>query len=454
MGLALPPPQFPPPQPPPSQPPSCQPLLQRLFQRLDAGRPGAAHPLGWRCFQLGLLLLASSALLAGLLLLVALVLGSRGRPSPWRDRANRLLALVALLMVAGCVGASSGWLAWVGLANWLPFFWAFWGFQPYVATPQARRRQGLWLLVGTVPVILTGLGQLYGGWSGPFQTLGGLIIWHLTPGGNPPGRLAGLFDYANIAGAWLVLAWPFALAALSQRQLGRWARSLALAIAAGVAGAVFLTDSRNAWGGLLLALPLVAGPASWRWLLPALLLALVPVLLASLPGVPALLQQPARALVPQAIWGRLNDVNMHGQRPLAITRLAQWQVALGLIAERPWLGWGAAAFSVIYPLRTGFWHGHPHNLPIDLALSHGLSVAGLLVGLVLWLLIRAARLGMAAAPPFERAWWAAALVLAALHATDMPFYDSRINVAGWVLLAGLRCFQRPAAQSASRAGLD
>ena len=26
-----------------------------------------------------------------------------------------------------------------------------------------------------------------------------------------------------------------------------------------------------------------------------------------------------------------------------------------------------------------------------------------------------------------------------LHATDMPFYDSRINVAGWVLLAGLRC---------------
>jgi len=25
-----------------------------------------------------------------------------------------------------------------------------------------------------------------------------------------------------------------------------------------------------------------------------------------------------------------------------------------------------------------------------------------------------------------------------LHATDLPFYDGRLNVAGWLLLAGLR----------------
>ncbi|MEB3184823.1 MAG: O-antigen ligase family protein, partial [Cyanobacteriota bacterium] len=278
---------------------------------------------------------------------------------------------------------------------------------------------------------------------GPWQILGGLVIWHLKAGGNPPARLAGLFDYANITGAWLALVWPFALAALLQPRV-RWpARASALAIAVGVAAALFLTDSRNAWGGLVLALPLVGGPMSWRWLLPLLLLALIPVALASLPGIPALLQEPARALVPQSIWGRLNDVNSQGRRPLAITRLSQWQVAVGLIAERPWLGWGAAAFSVIYPLRTGFWHGHPHNLALDLAISHGVPVAVLVVGLVLWLLIRALRHGMVAAPLFERAWWAAALVLVALHATDIPFYDSRINVAGWVLLAGLRCYRRP-----------
>ncbi len=424
-----------------------------LLQRLDAGRPEGTAPLGWRCFQIGLLFLASSALVAGLLLLVALIQGSRHRPSPWRDRANWALVAAAVLMVLGCLGSLSGWLAWVGLGNWLPFFWAFWGFQPYVATPEARRRMGLWLLAGTVPVVVTGLGQLFLGWSGPWQILGGLVIWHIKAGGNPPARLAGLFDYANITGSWLALAWPFALAALLQPRL-RWpSRAVVLAIAAGVAGSLFLTDSRNAWGGLLLALPLVGGPMSWRWLLPLLLLALVPVALATLPGIPGVLQEPARALVPQSIWGRLNDFNSQGRRPLAITRLSQWQVAVGLVAERPWLGWGAAAFSVIYPLRTGFWHGHPHNLPLDLAISHGLPVAALVVGLVLWLLIRAARHGMVAAPVSERAWWASALVLAALHATDMPFYDSRINVAGWVLLAGLRCYQRSGSQAAVGAAI-
>ncbi len=439
-------------------PPGPRALPARLWTWLDGARPGPAHPLAWRCFQLGVFVLASSALVAGVLLVVALVLGSRRRQPWWHDRANGVLAGAAGLMLLGCLGASSGPLAWLGLGNWLPFFWAFWGFQPYLLTPAARRRVALALVAGTVPVIATGLGQLWWGWSGPWQILGGAIVWWVHPGGNPEGRLSGLFDYANIAAAWLALSWPLALAALLERGR-RWRQGLgAGAPAAGPGGAalllalglvavqvtaLYLTDSRNAWGALVLAAPIVAGPISWPWLLPLLLLALVPVALASLPGVPALVQAPARALVPEAIWARLNDVKFAGERNLASTRLSQWGVALGLIAERPWLGWGAAAFSVIYPLRTGQWHGHPHNVVIDLAVSHGLPVAAILVALVLWLLIRAARRGIARAAVFERAWWAAALVLVALHATDIPMYDSRINIAGWILLAGLRCHGVP-----------
>jgi O-antigen ligase len=417
------------------------PSVADLDLRLRQHRPPEASPLGWRCFQLGLVLLASSAFLGGLLLFVSLVQGCRQRPPLLQDPVNRVLLVVSALMVLGCFGAESGWLAWVGLANWLPFFVGFWSFQPYLATPEARHRAGLALLAGTVPVVVTGLGQLWAGWHGPFEQLGGLIIWHLRPGGNPEGRLAGLFDYANIAGSWLALAWPFALAALLQPGLRLRGRLTVALIALGVAAAVFLTDSRNAWGALVLALPLVAGPASWVWLLPLLLPVLVLISLASVSGVPALLQDPARSLVPEAIWGRLSDMAYAGQRPLAITRLAQWQVALGLAAERPWLGWGAAAFSLIYPKRTGHWHGHPHNLPIDLAVSHGVPVAVLVVGVVLWLLVRAQRRGMAAGCLWDRAWWTSALVLVTLHATDIPFYDSRINVAGWVLLAGLRVYR-------------
>jgi O-antigen ligase len=376
-------------------------------------------------------------------LLVALLLGSRGRRPPLANPANRVLLAIATLMVLGCIGAYSGWLAWVGLANWLPFFWAFWGFQPYLSTPAARLRAGLMLVAGTVPVILTGLGQLWWGWQGPFQALGGMVIWHLRAGGNPPGRLAGLFDYANIAGSWLVMVWPLLLAALLQPGLVRWRRAVVLLLAVSLVTAVFLTDSRNAWGALVLALPMVCGPRSWRWLLPGLAVLLLLVAAASVAWVPELLQAPARSLVPEAIWGRLSDLHFAGQRPLAITRLAQWQVALTLVAERPWLGWGAAAFSLIYPLRTGHWHGHPHNLPIDLAVSHGAPVALLLVGLVLGLLLLSLRPALLRGRLADRAWWTSLFVLATLHATDMPFYDSRINVAGWVLLAGTYCMRRP-----------
>jgi len=70
-------------------------------------------------------------------------------------------------------------------------------------------------------------------------------------------------------------------------------------------------------------------------------------------------------------------------------------------------------------------------------------VALLVVAVVLGLLVRSQRGGMVAGPLWDRAWWASALVLVTLHATDMPFYDSRINVAGWVLLAGLRAWRPP-----------
>jgi O-antigen ligase len=397
-----------------------------------------ANRLGWRCFQLGVFLLPASAFLGGLLLFVALIQGSRRAPPPLADPANQALALAALLMLLGAPLAFSGSLAWVGLANWLPLFWAFWACQPYLASPAARRRVALWLLAGTVPVIVSGLGQLWWGWRGPWQALGGLVIWHLAPGGQPEGRLAGLFDYANIAGAWLALAWPLALALLIE-PAGRLRLRLAgLPLAVGLAVAVGLTGSRNAWGALVLALPPVLGRRARRWLLPLLALALLAVALASAPGVPEALQQPMRQLVPAPIWARLSDVQYAGQRELASTRLAQWGTALGLIAERPWLGWGAAAFSQIYPQRTGLWHGHPHNLPLDLALSHGLPAAVLVVGVVLAVLLRSQRPALGSAAPFERAWWTAALLLLLLHATDMPFYDSRLNVAGWVLLAGLR----------------
>ena len=75
---------------------------------------------------------------------------------------------------------------------------------------------------------------------------------------------------------------------------------------------------------------------------------------------------------------------------------------------------------------------------MELAISFGLPAALMLVGLALWLLVRSLQRGMFGPDPFERGWWTAFVILALLHATDLPLYSGQINVVGWILLAGLR----------------
>ena len=382
--------------------------------------------IGERLFRIGLFLLPSSALLGGLCLLAAAVIGSRGRTVPiWRDRWCQPLLLAAALMLIGALQATTGSLAWVGLGNWLPLIWAFWAFQPYLISERQRRNAAWMLVAGTLPVLLTGFGQMFLGWEGPWQLGGEAVVWFVAPGGKPLGRLSGLFDYANVAGAWLGVIWPLMIAAVLRPD--GWRRrgaALVLALAAGTA--VLLTQSRNAVGGLVLALPLVIGPSTWLLLLPVLLLVSSPLLL---------------ALLPDSILERL--LERGGDTPWKHTRLGQWTYAIQLVAARPWLGWGSAAFSVMYPIHAAKrWHGHSHNLPLELAISHGVPVALLIVGTVLALMMLALRRGMLRQAPLERAWWTSALVLLTMHFTDLPFFDARLNLLGWILLAGVCAFIR------------
>ena len=59
------------------------------------------------------------------------------------------------------------------------------------------------LVAGTVPVLITGLGQMVLGWQGPWSMAGDLVVWHMVAGGNTGGHLSGLFDYATITAALL-----------------------------------------------------------------------------------------------------------------------------------------------------------------------------------------------------------------------------------------------------------
>ena len=401
--------------------------------------------IGWNCFQIGLLFLPSSALISYIFLAIALIYGSVNRRDVYsREYWNYPLLLISFFMIIGCIRSQTGSLAWLGLFNWLPFFLCFWGFQPFLLTSGRRKKCATWLVLGSLPVLITGFGQLWLGWEGPWQLFDGLIIWFISPGGEPLGRLSGLFDYANITAAWLSGIWPFSLVSVLHPFIFGKNRVIPLLILIAFVVAMILTDSRNAWGALFLGIPLVFGSASWGWLIPLMLISLFPVFIAVLPDFDFGIQQFARNFVPESIWMRLNDMKFDS-RTFEATRIGQWQIAMNLIFEKPLFGWGAAAFSILYPLRAGLSHGHSHNLPLELAISHGIVVSFLLNIFVFSLLIISAysrifnKLITRKTSFIDRSWWTAALILVCFHATDIPMFDSRINMLGWILLIGLRC---------------
>ena len=410
---------------------------------------------GQQAFLLGLVLLPSSALLGGLALLLALLLPAPG-PTPQPRQAQWGWWLLVCLMLLGAIGARSGSLAWVGLANWIPFIWAYFGFQRQLCSSEGLRWAALAILVGTVPVLAVGLLQLVFGWQGPWQSLGGVFIWFLNDSDRTvTPRFTGIFENPNLSGAWLAMVWPLALGLLleRQRQHRRDAALVSVTLLLGLS--LLLSGSRNAIGLSLLAVPLVLGWRSLRWYAPVAIGWLAAVWLAAANGAPPLLHQLARVVVPPTLWEKVARKVLNPEAAATLvhrSREALWDAAGGFIQQLPPLGYGQNGFRILYEAQTGVYINHSHNLPLELVLSHGWLVAALFVVLVGLVLITAMRAGMAKAAGLERAWLVATLVTIGLHGWDIPSFDSRHNVLGWVLLAGVAAFRlRPPPDRARRA---
>jgi hypothetical protein len=58
------------------------------------------------------------------------------------------------------------------------------------------------IVIPSLPVVILGLGQQFLGWSSP-ALVQAIFGWVLEANGNPPGRMASVFMYANILAAYL-----------------------------------------------------------------------------------------------------------------------------------------------------------------------------------------------------------------------------------------------------------
>ena len=326
-------------------------------------------------------------------------------------------------------------LTWIGLGNWLPFFWCFWAFQSYLDIPEKRRNCGLILLAGSFPVIITGLGQSFFNWDGPFQTLFGLITWYQRPLENIFG-LTGLFNNPNYAGSWLNSIWPFCLASLIILKEDTFKKVSTYFFTFGISLATVLTNSRAAWIGIFLGSSFIYGKKSLKYITYLIFIFTSIFLTIKFTIFGDNFQIFLKTIIPQTIWLEFSDFQY--------SRLQIWQSAFTYIFNHPIFGYGSASFTEIFKLETGLWKGHAHNLPLEMMVSYGVPAAiFIFIPITLLLVLSTKKIFKLSRIKkniiFDKAWLVSLIILISSQLVDVQYFDGRISILGWILLSGSKC---------------
>ncbi|MEM8677325.1 MAG: O-antigen ligase family protein [Cyanobacteria bacterium P01_G01_bin.67] len=406
----------------------------------------AEDNLNWLGFSLSILVFPLFPALGALGLVILLVaIWFHNYHQIAQSYLNRgLLALAGLLIISSTL-AKYPQEAWLGLANFLPFFALFAALRYLITTPNQLRRLSWLLILPSLPIVVLGLGQMYGSWDTP--TIIELIFgWELIPQGVPIGRMSSVFIYTNFLAIYLAIAFTLTLGlGLETWQSGRrkptrqQAQNLLLLTLILVAdiGGLILTSSRNAWILAVISFMAYAFYMGWRWLVWLVSGTAIAILWASF--VPHLGGNQLRQVVPSFIWKRLSDQLY--ERPVETLRITQWQFCWDLIQQRPIFGWGLRNFTPLYETATDYWFGHPHSLWLMLGAETGVIATGLLLIVVgsvmfqsvLWLKNWSGKDDRLIFFSYAIAF--SCFIL--FNFADVTIFDLRINAIAWILLAAL-----------------
>ena len=404
-------------------------------------------------FYLSIFLLPSAGIISGILL-IFLIFNSFFIQSDnfFKDKWNIPFIIVSGLLILSCIIHNNNdfysnkyfdiSLSWIGLFNWIPLFLIFWAIQPYIQTKKQRLGFAYSLIAGTFPVLISGFGQYWFNWTGPLELFNGLIIWFQRPiQGN--GGLTGLFNASNYAGSWLNIVWPFCLALLIQNRTFFIKKIISLITSISFVIAIVLTNSRNAWLALILAIPLFLGISSFIWLIPILFFISFLIAISVLNIFPTNLQIFVRSIIPDGIWKEFVFSEFSGREG----RLEIWLNSIKFVNEKPFFGWGPGSFQELYEKNNNVWLGHAHNLPLDFAFNYGYLVSIILFATIIFLhyrvltktyILEKLSKSITNKSLIDRAWWISSLIFSITQLLDVQYYDGRLSIIYWILLAGLR----------------
>ena len=182
---------------------------------------------------------------------------------------------------------------------------------------------------------------------------------------------------------------------------------------------------------------MVLNISSLYWLLPVIFLLSLGLTISSSELFTGELQEKLRLFIPDKIW-------MEFTQNITLTRLDIFISSFKISLIEPIFGLGGASFPVVFELLNNIWRGHPHNLFLELAISYGYPTTILLFFNISLLLIQSCKFifnKKSQKDPysiFEKAWWSSILIFFISQSVDVQYFDGRISIVCWLLLAGLK----------------
>ena len=403
---------------------------------------------GRNLFHTGIFLLASAPFLSLVLIFIASILSSFKRSEKFFvNKYNLCFAAAAFFMLITCfvsrnslldISESSNYLSWIGLTNWLPFFWIFWAIQPYLSTDEDRELVGFNLICSTVPVLISCFSQAIFKNHGPFKTLGGLIIWYQRDHGPV---ITGLFSNQNYTGTWLALIVPFSILFLLKKQKFKILSFLSILITISILFMILLTNSRSALSSVLISLSLLfpAKIFSQTFLICIVFTGLFIFSLYSL------FPSTIKEIINFAIPGQLID-------KLLTTggRIEIWDKSISFIKKSPYIGFGAGTFSLLYSMYGGLNDGqHSHNLLLQISYDYGLPAALLIFIPFILILLKSAKINYFRRKELNinssfsnKIWLNSLIIFFLIHTFDITYFDGRISFLFWLLMSGNYCINK------------
>jgi len=396
-------------------------------------------------FNLGLFLLVSAPILGVLSILISLLLSFINRKNSFNTiKRDNLFFLVSIILLLNTIYSIffkiNQFEDWhfssniLGLFNWLPLFFVFYFIQPYLKNSYYRTISIYFLLIGTFPLIVSGLGEYYLGWENKLSTLYGNIIWFFKPRNELKG-LSGLFNNSNYAASWLTMMWPLAIGTICKNKFNKFKIIFFTFYSSIILYTTLLTNSKDTLVSLFFPIFLIINRISFKFSILFFISILVTFLYKIF-----FINLGLNSLI-MSIWNPLSDSNLLNILKV-FPRIDIWRVSIIAIFNKPILGWGASSFPLIYEMyKNKFIHDpifHTHNLFLETSINYGLIFSILLFLIFAKLLINSWRLIFVKGENIiNKCWWISTFIFIFNHMFDLTYYDIRISLIFWIMLAGL-----------------